>query len=87
MKINASKNKEDVWTIDVKIVDTYDFTDFKQLKEYTDKKDNILTDIMSTTLNNFGVISSEYGVLKTYDLEINLQLDSTKLYEEDVNER
>lgn len=81
MKIDASKNENDVWIIDVEIVDTYDFTDFKQLKEYTDKKDNILTDMMATTLNNFGVVSSEYGVLKIYDLKINLKLDSTKLYE------
>lgn len=64
-----------------------ELTDFKQLKEYTDKKDNILTDMMATTLNNFGVVSSEYGVLKIYDLKINLKLDSTQLYEEDGNER
>lgn len=79
MKINASKNENDVWIIDVEIADTYDFTDFKQLKEYMDKKDNILTDIMATTLNNFGVVSSEYGVLKIYDLKINLKLDSMQL--------
>lgn len=79
MKINASKNENDVWIIEVEIADTYDFADFKQLKEYTDEKDNILTDVMATTLNNFGVVSSEYGVLKIYDLKINLKLDSTQL--------
>lgn len=53
--------------------DTYDFTEFKNLKEYTDSKDAIIDDILSTTLNNLAVVSSEYGVIKTYDVIIRFE--------------
>lgn len=32
-----------------------------------------LKDILSTTLNNLGVVSSEYGVIKVYDVEIKFE--------------
>lgn len=68
--VKAQKNEDDIWEMEVQIKDTYDFTDFKNLKEYADNKDGILEDILSTTLNNLAVVSSEYGVIKIYDLEI-----------------
>lgn len=52
------KNKDNTWNLEIEINDTYDFTDFKELKEYADKED-VVTDIFSTLLNNFGVVSSE----------------------------
>ncbi len=69
MFVKAKKDKEEKWNFEIEIVDTYDFTDFKDLKEYADSED-IITDILSTTLNNFGVVSSEYGVIKTYNIKI-----------------
>lgn len=68
--VKAQKNEDDIWKMEVQIKDTYDFTDFKNLKEYADNKDGILEDILSTTLNNLAVLSSEYWVIKIYDLEI-----------------
>lgn len=69
MFVKASKDKEDKWNFEIELIDTYDFTDFKSLKEYADGKD-IKSDIFSTLLNNFGVVSSEYGVIKIFDLKI-----------------
>ena len=69
MFVEANKNKENKWNFEIEINDTYDFTDFKDLKEYADVED-VITDIFSTLLNNLGVISSEYGVLKKYNLKI-----------------
>ena len=69
MFVKANKNKENKWNFEIEIIDTYDFTDFKALKEYADGKDAI-TDIFSTLLNNFGVVSSEYGVIKIFDVKI-----------------
>ena len=70
------KNDNNTWNLQIGINDTYDFTDFKELKEYTDKEDSILTDIFSTLLNNFGVVSSEYGVIKKYDIKIKFDLNN-----------
>ena len=50
----------------------------KNLKEYADNKDGILEDILSTTLNNLAVVSSEYGVIKIYDLEIKFRTKEGK---------
>ena len=72
MLVKAKKDKEEKWNFEVEIVDTYDFTDFKELKEYANRED-VITDILSTTLNNFGVISYEYGVIKKYDVKIKFE--------------
>ena len=69
MFVVANKNEENKWNFEIEINDTYDFTDFKDLEEYADVED-VKTDILSTLLNNLGVISSEYGVLKTYNVKI-----------------
>ncbi len=69
MIVKAKKDKENKWSFEIEIIDTYDFTDFKDLEEYADNEDAI-ADIVSTLLNNFGVVSSEYGVIKTYNIKI-----------------
>ena len=48
------------------------------MKEYADNKDGILEDILSTTLNNLAVVSSEYWVIKIYDLEIKFRTKEEK---------
>ena len=70
MFIKAKKGEENKWNFEVEISDKYDFTDFKDIKEYADKEEGKLSDIFSTTLNNLGVVSSEYGVIKTFNLKI-----------------
>ena len=72
MFVKANKNKEDKWDFAIEIIDTYDYTDFKELNEYVDGN-NVITDIFSTLLNNFGVVSSEYGVIKTYNIKIKFE--------------
>ena len=78
MIVNAQKNVDGTWKLEGEINDTYDFTDFKNLKQYADDK-NWLTDIFSTLLNNFGVVSSEYGVIKTYDVKIKFKKDNYEI--------
>lgn len=73
MLVKANKDKEDKWNFEIEIIDTYDFTDFKSLKEYADSDKSKFTDILSTTLNNFGVVSSKYGVIKAYNIKIKFE--------------
>ena len=75
MFVNAQKNDNNTWNLEIEINDTYDFKDFKELKEYDDNENSKLTDIFSTLLNNFGVVSSEYGVIKEYDVKIKFNLN------------
>lgn len=69
MFVKANKDEKCKWNFEIEINDIYDFTDFKNFKEYTNDE-SILTDIFSTLLNNLGVISSKYGVIKTYNIKI-----------------
>jgi hypothetical protein len=78
MFVNAQKNADGTWKLEVEINDTYDFTDFKNLKQYADDE-NWLTDIFSTLLNNFGVVSSEYGVIQTYDVKIKFDFSNYEI--------
>ena len=73
LSVKAKKDENNKWNLEIEIKDTYDFTDFKNLGEYVDEKEKILKDIISTTLNNFGVASSEYGVLKVYNVKIKFE--------------
>ncbi len=76
--IKAIKKEDDKWNLKIEIIDTYDFTDFKNLNEYMDNKDGRIDDIISTTLNNFAVASSEYGVIKIYDVKIKFETKEGK---------
>lgn len=71
--VKGTKDTNNKWNLEIEIKDTYDFTDFKNFKEYADSNKSKFEDIISTTLNNFGVVSSEYGVIKTYDVRIKFQ--------------
>ena len=53
-------------------------TVFVKAQKNEDNKDGILEDILSTTLNNLAVVSSEYGVIKIYDLEIKFRTKEEK---------
>ena len=79
MFIKAIKNEDNTWNLEGEINDTYDFTEFKDLKEYVDNKEEIFTDIFSTLLNNFGVVSYEYGVIKKYDVKIKFNFSNYKI--------
>ena len=74
MYVKAKQNENNTWNLEVEINDTYDFTDFKELKRYVDEEESKLTDIFSTILNHFGVISSEYGVIKKFEIKIKFNL-------------
>ncbi len=79
MIVKAVKNEDGTWRLERKINDIYDFTEFKDIKEYADNKEAILTDIFSTLLNNFGVASSEYGVIKTYEVKIKFNFSNYEI--------
>lgn len=73
--IEIERNADETWKVNMVIEDTYDFTDFKNLKEYTTSNESLQMSIFSSILNNFGVVSSEYGVIKPYKVTIKVQND------------
>ena len=70
MTVDIEKSDIKGWNINMEITDTYDF---KNLKEYATSNQSLPMSIFSTILNNFGVVSSEYGVIKTYKVTIKIK--------------
>lgn len=73
INIDIEKNADETWKINMEIIDIYDFTDFKNLKKYITSNRALPISIFSTILNNFAVVSSEYGVIKPYKVTIKVQ--------------
>lgn len=73
ISVDIEKSEIKGWNIRFEITDTYDFTDFKNLKEYATSNASLPMSIFSTILNNFAVVSSEYGVIKPYKVTILIQ--------------
>lgn len=83
MNINGSKRDDGTWNLKVEIKDKYDYTDFKNLKEYVTATDSIPKSIFAMTLNNLGVASSEYGVIRPYYFTIKFDMTNYVVSEEE----
>ena len=70
ISINAKKNQLKKWDLRVKIKDTYDFTDLKNINEYRNSTNSTIKSLFSSTINNYAIVSSQYGVIKPYDIII-----------------
>ena len=83
INLNGEKQANGTWNLNVELIDKYDFTDFKSLKEYATSTDSILKSIFSTTLNNLGVASSEYGVIRPYEFIMKFEMNNYVVSEEE----
>lgn len=72
--LEGTKNNDNSWNLKVKIIDVYDFTDLKDIPEYYNSNDSMIMSIFSTILNNFAVVSMQYGVLKPFEVRIEFEL-------------
>lgn len=71
----ANKISDNSWKLIVELNDRYDFTKFRDIEKYFNSNKSIISSMLSTVLNNFGVVSSEYGVLKPYKFSIKFVID------------
>ena len=78
IRIKGIKDKEGHWDLDINITDTYDFTDWKNKDEIyishnEGESDAKKLNELANILNNFGVISMKYGVLKEFEVSVNIK--------------
>ena len=66
------KEESNIWNLSITITDRYDFTDFKEIDEYTDN--NIIKGLFGSTANNMAMISVASGVLHEYNVTIKFDL-------------
>ena len=79
LNLRANKKEDDNWHIDIEIIDKYDFTDIKNLKDYVTSTDSVMMSLFSSTLNNFATISSLYNVIKPFNFIIKITNDDYKI--------
>ncbi len=79
LNLRASKKENSNWYLNIEIIDKYDFTDIKNLKDYFTSTDSIIMSLFSSTLNNFAAISSSYNVIKPFNFVIKITKDDYKI--------
>lgn len=65
------------------LTNLYDYTDFKNLKEYLTATNSVPKSLFSSTLNNFAVASSEYGVIRPYEFTMKFEIKNYVVSEEE----
>lgn len=79
LKVIGNKQNEK-WNLKIEINDTYDYTEFKWLKEYLKDTENISTSILSSTLYNLAHVSMKVGVMKEYDVSISFEMNDYEVF-------
>jgi len=67
--INGVKDNNK-WKLNVRLNDTYDYTQFKGVKEYFKDTESIKKSLFSSTLYNLAHMSVKFGVMKIYEVDI-----------------
>lgn len=79
LNLKANKKENGNWNVYIEIIDKYDFTDIKNLKEYVSSTASVPMSIFSSTLNNFAAISSSYNVIKPFNFKLKIKNDDYKI--------
>ena len=70
ISLKGRRKENGLYDLIVKLEDTYDFTKIRMPNQYGDDVKHIL----GNTLNNMAVVSSQYGVIKTFLVESEIEL-------------
>ncbi len=60
----------DKWNLKIHLHDRYDYSQFKDLKDYYKDTSTIQKSIFSSTLYNLAFFSTKFGVMKEYEIDI-----------------
>ena len=71
--IGKKVNKK--WSLDIKLHDRYDYTKMKMPRQYYNDTSSVAKSILSSTLYNFASISTKFGVMKEYNIDIKVFLN------------
>jgi len=64
------KKQNESWNLNIKLHDTYDYSDFKNINDYYLDTKSVPKSIFSSTLYNLAYYSIKYKVMKEYEIDI-----------------
>lgn len=69
------KKVDNKWNLKIKIHDKYDYSKPKNLIKYYNDTSSVAKSLLSSTLYNFANFSTRYGVMKEYEINIQIQIE------------
>ena len=78
LNIIGEKQSNNVWNLQIEILDTYDFTDYKEIQEIIGGNANLL-ERLGNIANNIAMISTSCNVIREYNIDIKFDINSEKL--------
>ena len=70
----TGKKQEEKWNLNIKLHDRYDYSKFKNFKDYYFDTNSIPKSIFSSTLYNLAYYSMKFKVMKEYDIDIQFEI-------------
>ena len=69
------KKENDKWNLEIELIDTYDYSEFKKIKEYIKDANSVPKSMFSSFIYNLDHISSMFGVIKEYKVIVRFTID------------
>lgn len=69
------KKENEKWNLEIELIDTYDYSEFKKLKEYIKDANSVPKSMFSSFIYNLAHISSMFGVIKEYKVIVRFTID------------
>lgn len=69
------KKANNKWNLKIKLHDIYDYSKPKTLSEYYNDTSSTAKSLLSSTLYNFASFSTKCGVMKEYNIDIQLHIE------------
>ena len=78
--VGKKQNKK--WNLNIKLHDRYDYSKFKNVKDYYFDTSSIPKSVFSSTLYNLAYYSIKFKVMKEYDIDIQIELNDFEVMEQ-----
>ena len=75
------KKENENWNLDIKLHDTYDYSDFKNINDYYFDTNSVPRSIFSSTLYNLAYYSMKFKVMKEYEIDVQFEWNNFKVVE------
>lgn len=70
------KKENEKWNLEIELIDTYDYSEFKKLKEYIKDANSVPKSMFSSFIYNLAHVSVMFGVIKEYKVIVRFTIDN-----------
>lgn len=78
LKVNGKKESDKTWKLNIEVLDTYDFTDYKEIHEIISGNHSLLNRL-GNVANNIAMISTSCNVMREYNIRIMFDMNNKEI--------